>query len=72
MNTDITIIAAFILKILILLGLGVYGIFALIIVRQEYLMAHVLEESFEPVLRLMVYIHLVGSIAIFLLALVIL
>jgi len=72
MNTDITVIASLILKILILLGLGVYGVFALIIVRQEHLMAHVLEESFEPVLRLLVYIHLAAAVGIFFLALVIL
>lgn len=69
---DITILATFILKIFTLLGLGVYAIFAFIIVRQEYLMAHVLEESFEPFLRFLVYAHLVFSLGILLLAFVIL
>lgn len=72
MNTDITVVAAFILKILFLLGLGVYTVFAVVIVRQEYLMAHVLEESFEPVLRFLVYLHLAVAVGIFLLALVVL
>lgn len=57
------------LKLLVLLGLAVYAVFAGIMVRQEQLMANVLEESFEPVLRLIVLIHLVAAIGVFLLAL---
>ncbi len=72
MNIDLAVLAALILKIFVLLGLGVYAIFALVMVRQEYLMAHVLEESFEPVLRFLVYLHLAAALGIFLLALVIL
>ncbi|MBI4062626.1 hypothetical protein HY410_01775 [Candidatus Gottesmanbacteria bacterium] len=56
-------------KILTLVGLGLYGIFAAIIVRQEQLMAAVLEESFEPVLRTLVIVHFAASIGLFLLAL---
>lgn len=62
----------FVLKLLTLLGLLIYAIFAVIIVRQEQLMANVLEESFEPVLRLLSFIHLLVSLAILLLAIVIL
>ncbi len=72
MNTDIAIITGVILKAFVLIGLAVYSIFAVVMVRQEHLMADVLEESFEPVLRLLVYIHLLAAIATFLLALVLL
>ena len=61
-------ISLLILKILVLVGLGVYGVFALVIVRQEQLMAHVLEEAFEPILRLLVLVHLVASLIVLLLA----
>lgn len=56
-------------KIFTLVGLGLYGIFAAIIVRQEQLMAAVLEESFEPVLRTLVLVHFAASVGLFLLAL---
>lgn len=51
-------------KTIILLGLFLYAIFAAILVRQEQLMAHVLEESSEPMLRILVYIHLIASLLI--------
>lgn len=60
------------LKIITLVGVGVYIIFASIIVRQEQLMSGVLEEQFEPILRIIAFIHLVASIGVFLLALVML
>ncbi len=72
MNADIATIAGLVIKIFALLGLAVYGIFAIVMVRQEQLMANVLEEAFEPVLRLLVYIHLLAAIGIFLVALIIL
>lgn len=72
MNTDLTTLAAVILKIFTLLGLGLYGVFAIIIIRQEQLMSHVLEEAFEPVLRALVLVHLIGAIALFFLAVVLL
>lgn len=56
-------------KILTLVGLGLYSVFAAIIVRQEQLMAVVLEESFEPVLRTLVIVHFAASVGLFLLAL---
>jgi hypothetical protein len=59
-------------KMLTLLGIAVYVVFAGVMVRQEHLMANVLEEGFEPVLRLLTYIHLVAGLAVFFLALVIL
>lgn len=60
------------LKVITLLGIAVYVVFAGVMVRQEHLMANVLEEGFEPVLRIITYIHLALSVAVFLLALVIL
>jgi len=57
------------IKTLVLVGLGLYGVFAAIIVRQEQLMATVLEESFEPVLRTLVIVHFAASVGLFLLAL---
>ncbi len=72
MTADITGIMFIILKFLVLFGLGLYALFATVILRQEQLMANVLEESFEPVLRLAAFIHLAASIAVFVLALLIL
>ncbi len=60
------------LKVITLLGIAVYVVFAGVMVRQEHLMANVLEEGFEPVLRILTYVHLAMSVAVFLLALVIL
>lgn len=59
-------------KLFVLLGLGVYVIIALVIVRQEQLMEHVLEEAFEPILRILVLLHLVSAIGVFILALILL
>lgn len=72
MDINISVIAQLLLKIFALIGLAVYAIFGIIIVRQEHLMANVLEEATEPVLRILVYIHLAASIGLFFLALVIL
>lgn len=60
------------IKLLTLLGMGLYIIYALIMVRQEQLMANVLEEAFEPALRGLVVLHLLGAVGIFLLALILL
>lgn len=59
-------------KLLVLLGMGLYVIFSLIMVRQEQLMAHVLEEKFEPVLRALVLVHMLAAVGVFLLAIVLL
>ena len=60
--------ALFILKIFILTGLFLYVIFTAVLVRQEHLMAAVLEESFEPMIRLLVIGHLVAAIVVFILS----
>lgn len=59
-------------KVLTLVGLGLYSIFAAIIVRQEQLMADVLEESFEPVLRMLTIAHFVASLGVLVIALILL
>jgi len=60
------------LKIFVIAGLLVYTVFAVVLVRQEQLMAHVLEEQFQPIIRLLVIIHLIASIVLLLLAFILL
>ncbi len=60
------------LKLLVLLGLAVYVVFAAVLVRQEQLMAHVLEEDFEPFLRLLTILHLAAAIGVVFLAFILL
>ena len=69
MTPSVTSVILTTVKILTLVGLGLYGIFAAIIVRQEQLMAAVLEESFESVLRTLVIVHFAASVGLLLLAL---
>jgi len=72
MNIDIATLTAAVIKIFVLLGLGVYGVFAVVMARQEQLMARVLDETFEPALRFLVYLHLAAAVGVFLLAIVLL
>lgn len=72
MTPDITDFIFIIFKYLILFGLGLYVVFSAVILRQEQLMARVLEESFEPILRLASFFHLAAAIGVFFLALLIL
>ncbi len=55
-------------KVMILIILLIYIVFASIIVRQEHLMSRVVEIPFSPVLRLISLIHFVAAIGIFVLA----
>lgn len=57
-----------ILKILTIIGLSLYAIFAWIIVRQEQLMSEVLEASSESTLRILALLHLAAAIGVILLA----
>lgn len=59
-------------KILTIIGFIIYSIFAAVMVRQEHLMADVLEEGFEPVLRILVFIHLIAAVGMILLAFIVL
>lgn len=61
-----------ILKSAALVGLVLYSVFAAIFIRQEQLMAHVLEAAFEPILRLFVILHFAFSVGLILLALLVL
>lgn len=72
MTPDVLNIANIFVKSIMLIGFAVYMIFGIIMVRQEHLMSNVLEEASEPILKLLVYIHLFASIGLLLLAIVIL
>ena len=72
MTQTIPEIVFVVLKILILISLSLYAIFSAVIIRQEQLMAHVLEESFEPILRILVLIHFFAALGVLFLAFVLL
>ncbi len=72
MTPDVFPAAYLVVKALVVLAFIIYAIFAFVMVRQEHLMATVLEESFEPILRLLTFIHLLLSIGLIILAIVIL
>ncbi len=69
---EITSLAFLVTKLLVVLGLFVYTVFAGVIVRQEQLMADVIEESFESILRLATVAHFVASVVVLLLAIILL
>lgn len=69
MTPDLFTSAKFAIKILSLIGLFVYILFSFIIVRQETLMRNILEEDFEPIIRLIIYLHFAAAIALFIFAL---
>lgn len=60
------------IKILILVGLGIYCLFAGIIVRQVNLMTKTLEVGFETPIKLIAILHLLFALGTFLFALLIL
>ena len=70
--TNLPTIVHNIIKIMVIVGLSVYAIFAYIIVRQEQLMDKVIDETFEPVLRLLVLLHLLAALGIIVIAFIIL
>lgn len=72
MPADITSLVFLLVKALAVFGLGLYIIFAFVILRQEQLMAEVLKEAFEPVLRLVSILHFIAAIVVFILAIVLL
>lgn len=61
-----------VVKVLALIGIGLYAVFAAVLIRQEQLMARVLEESFEPILRILVILHFAAAVGLFILALMLL
>jgi hypothetical protein len=56
------------IKILIIIGLVVYAAFAAIIVRQEQLMTTVMDDGFDAVLKLLVFVHLAASVGVIFIA----
>ncbi len=60
------------IKILTVVGLSLYAIYGAIIIRQEELMSKVLAETSEPILRLLSIIHFIASLAVIVLALILL
>lgn len=70
-----TVISSYVfltLKIFSIVGLLIYSVFAGVLVRQEQLMAHVLEEQFQPILRTLVLAHLIATVVLLLLAIILL
>ena len=70
-----TIIPSYVLltlKILGIVGLLIYSVFAGVLVRQEQLMANVLEEQFQPIIRLLVLVHLAAALFLLVLAIILL
>jgi len=65
-------VSALVMKLFTVFGLGVYAVFAIIIVRQEQLMAKTLAESSERILRALTLIHLAATIAVILFAIILL
>ena len=59
-------------KIMALVALGLYIIFAGVVVRQVQLMIETLEVGLENEIKLISYLHLVFAIGVFILALIIL
>ena len=60
------------MKLMILVGLGIYIVFAFVIVRQEQLMSKTLVAASEKVLSLLTWLHLGAAVVVFMLALLIL
>lgn len=71
-ETQLPTIALFGFKILILVGIGVYAIFSLVMVQQTKLMSNVLEDPFEMVLKAISLIHLAAAVGLFFVALLLL
>ncbi|MEK7550961.1 MAG: DUF5657 family protein [Patescibacteria group bacterium] len=59
-------------KIFALIGLGIYIIFALVIVRQVNLMVATIEVGFEFFIKIIAWAHLIFAIFVFITALLIL
>lgn len=72
MTESLTATLYLIIKILAVVGLMLYTLFAMIIVRQEHLMANVLEERFEPFVRFISLVHLGASVFVLAMAFILL
>jgi hypothetical protein len=70
MNNTIFSSVTMVIKVFAILGLGLYTAFAVVVVRQEQLMANVLEEYSESFLRILTLIHLFAAIGTLVLAII--
>lgn len=61
-----------IIKILAMVVLGMYIIFAFVITRQVKVMTNTLTLGFEPVVKFLAFVHLVFSILVFVTATIVL
>ena len=69
MNLPNLLLAAGIgVKILVLIGIAMYGIFAWVLVAQEARLGKLIEEQYESVLKIFVLLHLVATVGLFALA----
>jgi hypothetical protein len=65
MVLDFTTQLIFFGKLLFVLGLGIYTIFAAVVIRQVYIMTNSLEVGFEDTIRLFAWIHFGISLVLF-------
>lgn len=61
-----------VVKLFFVIGLVVYVIFALVVVKQTNLMTSTVEMGFETPVKLVAWVHLIFAIAVLLLSLIIL
>ncbi len=61
-----------IVKIFFVIGLAVYLVFALVVLKQTNLMTSTVEMGFSTPVKLLAWLHLIFAIAVFLLAIIIL
>lgn len=57
------------LKIFILLGITLYFVFAVVVIKQVSLMTETVQMPIDPTLRTLAWAHLIFAIAVFLIAL---
>ncbi len=69
---QLTNIGWMVIKILTIIGLSLYSIYAAIVIRQEELRSKVLAETSGPILRLLSIIHFIVTLVIIVLALILL
>ena len=72
MTPDVDTLVWLGMKLMTLVGLGIYIVFAFIIVRQEQLMSKTLEAASERIISILTWLHLGASVIVFILALLIL
>ncbi|OGV93140.1 hypothetical protein A3B57_02520 [Microgenomates group bacterium RIFCSPLOWO2_01_FULL_47_10] len=59
-------------KVFVLFGMAIYGVFALVVIRQVHQMTKTIAGSLTGLIMLVSYLHLAAAIGLFLAALVIL